>query len=69
MEGDFLTLSKELRWLTWCNFPIVELPTNLNLPNLVVLNLSEGKNLKCLWEEDPRTKVRNNQNVHLLNSC
>ncbi|CAK9200126.1 unnamed protein product [Sphagnum troendelagicum] len=56
VEGDFSTLSKELRWLTWCNLPIVELPTNLNPPNLVVLNLSEGKNLKCLWEEDPHTQ-------------
>jgi hypothetical protein len=69
VEGDFSTLSKELKWLTWCNLPIVELPTNLNLPNLVVLNLTEGKNLKCLWEEDPHTQVRNNQDVHLLNSC
>ncbi|CAK9200268.1 unnamed protein product [Sphagnum troendelagicum] len=50
VEGDFSTLSKELRWLSWCNLPIVELPTNLNLPNLVVLNLklARCKHLKTL---------------------
>jgi hypothetical protein len=57
IEGDFSTLSNKLKWLTWCNLLIVELPTNLNIPNLVVLNLSEGKNLKCLWKEDPHTQV------------
>jgi hypothetical protein len=39
---------------------IWELPTNLNLFNLVKLDLSHNKNLKCLWECNPHIQVRNN---------
>ncbi len=59
VEGDFSTWSKELRWLDWSFSPIVGLPPTLNVPNLVVLNLTGCMNLTCLWAEDPHVQVRN----------
>lgn len=66
IEGDFSTWPKKLRMLSWPCLPILELPTTLNLPNLVVLNLSQRKNLTCLWEQDIGIQVQNYQEIHLL---
>jgi hypothetical protein len=55
-----------LRMLSWPCSPILELPTTLYLPNLVVLNLSQSKNLTCLWAQDIGIQVQNYQEIHLL---
>ncbi|CAK9200067.1 unnamed protein product [Sphagnum troendelagicum] len=66
IEGDFSKWPKKLRMLSWPCSPILELPTTLNLPNLVVLNLSQSKNLTCLWAQDIGIQVQNYQEIHLL---
>ncbi|CAM6016151.1 unnamed protein product [Sphagnum balticum] len=58
VEGNFSTWSKELRWLDWSFSPIVGLPPTLNVPNLVVLNLTGCMNLTCLWAEDPHVPCK-----------
>jgi Leucine-rich repeat (LRR) protein len=54
---------ESLKILRWQDSPMLELPRNLNLLNLVKLDLCGSKNLKCLWECDPHTQVRNNQYI------
>ncbi|KAG0627724.1 hypothetical protein M758_2G223400 [Ceratodon purpureus] len=49
-EKESSKLSEELRWLQWRSFPGTQLPSGLDLPNLVVLDLSSS-NLSCLWQE------------------
>jgi len=46
---------KDLSSLNWHGSPMLELSTNLNIFNLVKLNISDSKNLKCLWECNPHT--------------
>jgi Leucine-rich repeat (LRR) protein len=48
---------KALNALQWQDSPMLELPKNLNLFNLVELNLGRSKILKCLWECDCHTQV------------
>jgi Leucine-rich repeat (LRR) protein len=48
---------KALSALQWQDSPMLELPRNLNLLNLVELNLGHSKILKCLWQCDPHTQV------------
>jgi hypothetical protein len=50
INGDFSGWSEELRWLQWRYFPYAELPSTLNLPNLVVLNLANSL-LTCFWNK------------------
>jgi len=51
---------KALSALQWQDSPMLELPKNFNLFNLVELNLGHSKILKCLWECNLHTQVRNN---------
>lgn len=53
---DYSKLSEELRWLQWRIFPGTQLPSGLDLPNLVVLDLT-GSNLFHLWHEDDHIQV------------
>jgi Leucine-rich repeat (LRR) protein len=48
---------KTLSALQWQDLPMLELPRNLNLFNLVELNLGPSKILKCLWQCDLHTQV------------
>jgi Leucine-rich repeat (LRR) protein len=48
---------KALSALQWKDSPMLELPKNFNLFNLVKLNLGHSKVLKCLWECDFHTQV------------
>jgi len=48
---------KTLSALQWQNLPMLELPRNLNLFNLVELNLGPTKILKCLWQCNLHTQV------------
>ncbi|CAK9253780.1 unnamed protein product, partial [Sphagnum jensenii] len=66
IEGDFSTWPKKLRMLSWPCSPILDLPTTLNIPNLVVLNLSQSQNLTCLWAQDIGIQLQNYQEIHLL---
>jgi Leucine-rich repeat (LRR) protein len=51
---------KALSVLRWQDSPMLELPKIFNLFKLVELNLGQSKILKCLWECDLHTQVRNN---------
>jgi Leucine-rich repeat (LRR) protein len=69
LDGNFMsTIPKSfeaLNALQWQDSPMLELPRNLNLFNLVELNLfnlvelnlGHSKILKCLWECDRHTQV------------
>jgi aquaporin TIP len=48
---------QSLNALQWQDSPMLELPRNLNLFNLVELNLGHSKVLKCLWQCNPHTQV------------
>jgi Leucine-rich repeat (LRR) protein len=63
LMNTILESFKALNSLNWHGSPMLELPTNLNIFNLVKLNLGDNKNLKCLWECNPHTQVRSNQYI------
>jgi hypothetical protein len=54
---DYSRLSQELRWLQWRLFPGTQLPSGLDLPKLVVLDLSDSSSLSSLWQDDDLTQV------------
>lgn len=54
---DFSTWSQEIRWLQWRLLPHTELPSHLKLPNLVVLDLTDSRNLCRLWQDDVLVEV------------
>jgi hypothetical protein len=59
VEGeDYSSWSPELRWLQWRSIPCAELPSQLNLPNLAVLDLTDSGNLTHLWAENALVQVR-----------
>ncbi|XP_022722183.1 disease resistance-like protein CSA1 [Durio zibethinus] len=48
--GSYEKISKELRWLCWCRCPLMVLPPNLHLDNLVVLEMQHSS-IKKVWKE------------------
>ncbi|KAG0565429.1 hypothetical protein KC19_8G190000 [Ceratodon purpureus] len=48
---------EELRWLQWRRFRGGQLPSELKLPHLVVLDLSGSEELTRLWEDDADIKL------------
>ncbi|XWS13342.1 hypothetical protein CRYUN_Cryun36dG0029500 [Craigia yunnanensis] len=48
--GSYENFSKELRWLCWRRCPLIVLPTNLHLDNLVVLDM-QFSSIKKVWKE------------------
>jgi len=71
VEGDFFAWPRNLRWLKWSqNFKLLELPSTMHLPNLVVLDLNSNECLTQLWptklgEQVPCPQLR----ILLLNNC
>jgi hypothetical protein len=57
VKGDFSKWSVELRWLQWRHSNLIELPHNLQLPNLIVLDLAYNKHLYCIWPKDLEKQV------------
>jgi hypothetical protein len=57
VKGDFSKWSVELRWLQWRHSNLIELPHNLQLPNLIVLDLAYNKHLHCIWPKDFEIQV------------
>ncbi|KAG0609443.1 hypothetical protein M758_8G185100 [Ceratodon purpureus] len=56
--GDKLSSwPEELRWLRWRRFRGGQLPSELKLPSLVVLDLSVSDKLTRLWEDDADIKL------------
>jgi hypothetical protein len=51
LDGDFEYLSRNLRWLSWNEFPLTCIPTSFYLGNLVSIEL-ENSNIKLLWKEN-----------------
>ena len=54
MKGGFKDFPKELRWLSWHQFPLNSIPSDFPLQSLVALDLSHSK-LENVWKGD---KVR-----------
>ncbi|KAG0588250.1 hypothetical protein KC19_2G228700 [Ceratodon purpureus] len=48
---------EELRWLRWRRFRGGQLPSELKLLSLVVLDLGGSRELTCLWEDDADIKL------------
>ena len=63
VEGDFSKWSKELRWLKWRSLNLVELPRDLRLPNLIVLDLAYNKHLHYIWPKDFGMQVKLSLNL------
>ncbi|KAG0563344.1 hypothetical protein KC19_8G023000 [Ceratodon purpureus] len=57
LRDEISSWSEELRWLQWRRFPRPQLPSELKLPSLVVLDLSGSNNLTRLWEDDADIKL------------
>ncbi|XP_042478972.1 disease resistance protein RPV1-like isoform X2 [Macadamia integrifolia] len=49
LTGNYQHFSKELRWLCWYGFPLISIPSNFHLENLVILDL-QYSNIKYLWK-------------------
>ena len=58
VKGDFSKWSKELRWLQWRHLNLIELPHDLQSPNLIVLDLAHNKHLYCIWREKSEIQVK-----------
>ncbi len=52
VKGDFLNWSRELSWLQWINSDLSALPSELDLRNLAVLDLTSNKELMQIWPND-----------------
>ncbi|XP_058746807.1 disease resistance protein RUN1-like [Vicia villosa] len=50
LDGSFEYLSSGLRWLSWNEFPLTHIPTNLCRRNLVSIEL-ERSNVNILWKD------------------
>jgi len=49
LDGDFVYLSRKLRWLSWNGFPLTSILSSFYLGNLVSIEL-ENSNVKNVWE-------------------
>ena len=58
VKGDFSKWSRELRWLQWRHLNLIELPQDLQLPNLIMLDLAHNKRLSSIWPKDIETEVK-----------
>jgi hypothetical protein len=57
VPDGFSSWPQELRWLRWRSFYFSALPSHLQLPCLVVLDLSYSYKLTHLWENDAHIQV------------
>ena len=57
LRDEISSWPEELRWLQWRRFGGAQLPSELKLPSLVVLDLSGSDRLTRLWEDDADIKV------------
>ena len=65
MPDGFSSWPEELRWLQWRGFCAAQLPSELKLPSLVVLDLSDSDKLTRLWGNDDDIKVWIREQSHL----
>jgi len=56
LDGDFINLSPELRWLYWNGFPSTYAPADLQKESLVAVELKYS-NLKYIWKEESYIQV------------
>ena len=59
MNDNSLGWLEELKWLQWRNYPHEELPQNLKLPNLALLDLANSLHLTRVWAQDFEMEVGN----------
>jgi len=50
LDGDYIYLSRNLRWLSWNRFPLTCIPTSFYQGNLVSIEL-ENSNIRHVWKE------------------
>ncbi|KAG0586578.1 hypothetical protein KC19_2G101200 [Ceratodon purpureus] len=67
-NAKFSIWPEELRWLQWRGFCAAQLPSELKLPSLVVLDLSDSDKLTRLWGNDDDIKLPVLQTL-ILSSC
>ncbi|GAU29182.1 hypothetical protein TSUD_276010 [Trifolium subterraneum] len=68
LDGDFVYLSRNLRWLSWNGFPLTCIPTNFYVGNLVSIELVNS-NVEFLWKKAQRMeqlKILNLSHSHSL---
>ncbi len=63
VKGDFSKWSRELRWLQWRHLNLIELPRDLQLPNLIVLDLAHNEHLYSIWPKDFEIQVKLSLNL------
>jgi hypothetical protein len=66
LDGDFTDIFFNLRWLQWSYCRRQFSPSNIDLKNLVILDLSYNKSLKDNWEGWSQIKVSKNIFIFLL---
>ena len=66
LDGDFMGIFFNLRWLQWSRCPRQFSPSNIYLKNLVILDLSSNKCLKDDWEGWSQIKVSKNIFIHFI---
>ncbi|KAG0605590.1 hypothetical protein M758_9G071300 [Ceratodon purpureus] len=58
INGDFTTISKNLRYLRWRQMPVIQRPPILNLNNLISLDFSYSSEVADLWaKSNPALEV------------
>ena len=54
---EFASLSQDLVWLRWEDFPLKNVPSWLTLKNLMVLELHSAYELEQLWQDDAEVSI------------
>lgn len=68
IEGNFSQLSKRIRWLQWRSSFLVNVPSELQLQDLTILDPSHSSSLTRLWS-DGDTQVPKRLTVLHLQNC
>lgn len=68
IEGNFSQLSRRIRWLQWRSSFLANLPSQLQLQDLIILDLSNSSSLTRLWS-DGDTQVPKHLRVLQLQNC
>ena len=69
IDGDFTGIFLNLRWLQWRNCPRQFSPSNIDVKNLVILDLSDNEYLKDDWKGWSQIKVSKNIFIYFFPFC
>lgn len=54
---EFASLSQDLVWLRWEDFPLRNLPSWFALKNLEILEINRASKLEELWQDDAEVSI------------